>query len=92
MHVQKNQVWAQSRLFCSIFSCLKEVCIGDIVDDIFFPSFSPFFLLCSYALLNKLSAERQEILQNSLQLFDFYSECDDFNKWMREKSKVGQLG
>jgi hypothetical protein len=43
----------------------------------------------SYALLNKLSKERQEILQNSLQLFDFYSECDDFNKWMREKSKVG---
>ena len=35
-----------------------------------------------YALLQKLSKERQEILQNSLQLFDFYSECDDFNKWM----------
>ena len=41
-----------------------------------------------YALLQKLSKERQEILQNSLQLFDFYSECDDFNKWMREKSKA----
>merc|ERR1719319_584207 len=41
-----------------------------------------------YVLLNKLSKERQDILQNSLQLFDFYSECDDFNKWMREKSKT----
>ena len=25
--------------------------------------------------------------QNSLQLFDFYSECEDFNKWMKDKSK-----
>eukprot|EP00092_Neocalanus_flemingeri_P017139 GFUD01018536.1.p1 GENE.GFUD01018536.1~~GFUD01018536.1.p1 ORF type:complete len:428 (+),score=136.20 GFUD01018536.1:157-1440(+) len=42
----------------------------------------------SYVLLNKLSRERQEILQNSLQLFDFYSECEDFNKWMKDKSKA----
>ena len=42
----------------------------------------------SYELLNRLSKERQEILQNSLKLFDFYSECDDFNKWMKEKSKA----
>ena len=46
--------------------------------------------LSSYVLLKKLSKERQDILQNSLQLFDFYSECDDFNKWMREKSKVSR--
>jgi len=42
----------------------------------------------NYDLLNKLSRERQEILQNSLQLFDFYSECEDFNKWMKDKSKA----
>ena len=27
-------------------------------------------------------------LKNSLQLFDFYSECEDFNKWMKDKSKA----
>jgi len=42
----------------------------------------------SYDLLNKLSRERQEIMQNSLQLFDFYSECEDFNKWMKDTSKA----
>ena len=41
----------------------------------------------SYDLLLMLSKERQEILQNSLKLFDFYSECEDFNKWMKDKSK-----
>ena len=42
----------------------------------------------SHDLLNRLSQERLEILQNSLKLFDFYSECEDFNKWMKEKSKA----
>jgi len=42
----------------------------------------------NYALLKKLSKERQEILQNSLKLFDFYSECEDFNKWMKDKTKA----
>ena len=41
----------------------------------------------SYDLLLMFSKERQEILQNSLKLFDFYSECEDFNKWMKDKSK-----
>ena len=42
----------------------------------------------SYDLLLMLSKERQEILQNSLKLFDFYSECEDFNKWMKDKIKA----
>ena len=42
----------------------------------------------SYDVLLKLSKERLEILQNSLKLFDFYSECDDFNKWMKDKIKA----
>jgi len=42
----------------------------------------------SYDLLKKLSRERQEILQNSLRLFDYYSECEDFNKWMKDRSKA----
>ena len=42
----------------------------------------------SYEVLLQLSKERLEILQNSLKLFDFYSECDDFNKWMKDKGKA----
>ncbi len=39
----------------------------------------------NYTNLQKLSEERQLILQNSLQLFDYYDECADFGKWLREK-------
>ena len=39
----------------------------------------------SEALLKKLNLSRQEILQNSLQSFDFYSEYKDFNKGMTGK-------
>ena len=43
---------------------------------------------CSEIHLFCIFPFRQEILQNSLKLFDFYSECEDFNKWMKEKAKA----
>ena len=45
-------------------------------------------ILENYTNLQKLSEERSKILQNSLQLFDYYDEIADFGKWLREKAKI----
>ncbi|KAL4721442.1 hypothetical protein ACJJTC_001653 [Scirpophaga incertulas] len=38
--------------------------------------------------LLKLSESRQAQLEDAIQLYSFFAECDDFEKWMKEKEKL----
>ncbi|KAL4703876.1 hypothetical protein ACJJTC_010810 [Scirpophaga incertulas] len=41
-----------------------------------------------YEELLKLSESRQAQLEDAIQLYSFFAECDDFEKWMKEKEKL----
>ncbi|XP_054722410.1 spectrin beta chain, non-erythrocytic 5-like [Uloborus diversus] len=42
----------------------------------------------SYTELIELSKARRHYLEDSIQLYSFYRECDDFEAWMKEKDRV----
>ncbi|CAH0730722.1 unnamed protein product, partial [Brenthis ino] len=41
-----------------------------------------------YAALLKLSEQRRLQLEDAIKLFSFFAECDDFDKWIRDKEKM----
>ncbi|CAG9789926.1 unnamed protein product [Diatraea saccharalis] len=41
-----------------------------------------------YEELLKLSAARREQLEDAIKLYSFFAECDDFDKWMKDKEKM----
>lgn len=42
----------------------------------------------TYDNLQKLAARRNELLADAIRLFRFYRECDDFEKWIKDKEKL----
>ncbi|XP_028142929.1 spectrin beta chain, non-erythrocytic 1 isoform X1 [Diabrotica virgifera virgifera] len=42
----------------------------------------------SYAQLQDLAAKRQALLADAVKLFTFYKECDDFEKWIKDKEQL----
>ncbi|RVE46092.1 hypothetical protein evm_009256 [Chilo suppressalis] len=42
----------------------------------------------SYDELLELSAARREQLEDAIKLYSFFAECDDFDKWMKDKEKM----
>ncbi|KAL5291928.1 SPTBN5 family protein [Megaselia abdita] len=42
----------------------------------------------TYDLLQETAQKRHALLEDSIRLFAFYRECDDFEKWMKEKEKI----
>ncbi|XP_031334782.1 spectrin beta chain, non-erythrocytic 1 isoform X2 [Photinus pyralis] len=41
----------------------------------------------TYGELQKLAAHRHTLLEDAIRLFRFYRECDDFEKWIKDKEK-----
>ncbi|KAK4883333.1 hypothetical protein RN001_006652 [Aquatica leii] len=41
----------------------------------------------TYEQLQKLAAHRHALLEDAIRLFRFYRECDDFEKWIKDKEK-----
>lgn len=41
-----------------------------------------------YMELKKLASRRHALLDDSIRLFGFYRECDDFEKWIKDKEKL----
>ncbi|XP_044756004.1 spectrin alpha chain isoform X2 [Coccinella septempunctata] len=41
----------------------------------------------TYDDLKKMAARRHALLEDSMRLFKFYKECDDFERWMKDKEK-----
>lgn len=44
----------------------------------------------TYKELQELAARRHALLDDSIRLFGFYKECDDFEKWIKDKEKLLQ--
>ncbi|KAL9901308.1 spectrin beta chain, non-erythrocytic 5 kst isoform 1-T1 [Glossina fuscipes fuscipes] len=42
----------------------------------------------TYDELQDMAQKRHALLEDSIHLFGFYRECDDFEKWMREKERI----
>jgi len=42
----------------------------------------------TYKELQELAGRRHALLEDSIRLFGFYRECDDFEKWIRDKEKM----
>lgn len=42
----------------------------------------------SYTQLQDLAARRQALLADAVKLFTFYKECDDFEKWIKDKEQL----
>ncbi|KAL3276987.1 hypothetical protein HHI36_012347 [Cryptolaemus montrouzieri] len=41
----------------------------------------------TYDELKKLATQRHALLEDAIRLFKFYKECDDFERWMKDKEK-----
>lgn len=46
----------------------------------------------TYDECQELSAKRHALLEDSIRLFGFYRECDDFEKWIKDKEKLLTTG
>lgn len=42
----------------------------------------------TYDELQEMAQKRHALLEDSIHLFGFYRECDDFEKWMKEKERM----
>ncbi|KAF5273495.1 hypothetical protein FQA39_LY07512 [Lamprigera yunnana] len=42
----------------------------------------------TYEHLQKVAAHRYALLEDSIRLFTFYRECDDFERWIKDKEKL----
>lgn len=42
----------------------------------------------TYDELQDMAQKRHALLEDSIHLFGFYRECDDFEKWMKEKERI----
>lgn len=42
----------------------------------------------TYDQLQELAQRRHALLEDSIRLFGFYKECDDFEKWIKDKEKL----
>lgn len=42
----------------------------------------------TYNELQELAAKRHALLEDAIRLYGFYRECDDFEKWIRDKEKM----
>ncbi|XP_046671295.1 LOW QUALITY PROTEIN: spectrin beta chain-like [Homalodisca vitripennis] len=42
----------------------------------------------TYTHLLELAEQRHALLEDSIRLFGFYRECDDFEKWIKDKEKM----
>ncbi|XP_023018167.2 spectrin beta chain, non-erythrocytic 5 kst isoform X2 [Leptinotarsa decemlineata] len=42
----------------------------------------------TYDQLQDLAAKRRALLEDAVKLFTFYKECDDFEKWIKDKEKI----
>lgn len=42
----------------------------------------------TYAKLKDMAATRRALLEDSIRLFRFYRECDDFERWIKDKEKL----
>ncbi|XP_073969406.1 spectrin beta chain, non-erythrocytic 5 kst isoform X2 [Rhodnius prolixus] len=42
----------------------------------------------TYAQLKELALKRRALLEDSIRLFGFFRECDDFGKWIKDKEKM----
>lgn len=42
----------------------------------------------TYSDLITLAAKRRAVLEDSVRLFKFYKECDDFERWIKDKEKL----
>lgn len=42
----------------------------------------------TYGLLQEMATKRHALLEDSIRLFRFYRECDDFEKWIKDKEKL----
>ncbi|XP_037933014.1 spectrin beta chain, non-erythrocytic 5 isoform X1 [Teleopsis dalmanni] len=42
----------------------------------------------TYDELQEMAQKRHALLEDSIHLFGFYRECDDFEKWMKEKERI----
>lgn len=42
----------------------------------------------TYDNLKQAAAKRRDLLEDAVRLFRFYGECDDFEKWIKEKEKL----
>ncbi|KAJ8972183.1 hypothetical protein NQ314_000313 [Rhamnusium bicolor] len=45
----------------------------------------------TYKQLKELAAKRRALLEDAIKLFTFYKECDDFEKWIKDKEKILSL-
>lgn len=42
----------------------------------------------TYKQLQDMAVRRHALLEDSIRLFGFYRECDDFEKWIKDKEKM----
>lgn len=42
----------------------------------------------TYGKLKEVAAKRHALLEDAIRLFRFYAECDDFEKWIKDKEKL----
>lgn len=42
----------------------------------------------TYSLLKDLAGKRHALLEDAIRLFRFYGECDDFEKWIKDKERL----
>lgn len=42
----------------------------------------------TYEQLQKMATHRHALLEDAIRLFRFYKECDDFEKWIKDKEKL----
>ncbi len=42
----------------------------------------------TYEQLQDIAVRRHALLEDSIHLFGFYRECDDFEKWIKDKEKM----
>ncbi|KAG5890886.1 hypothetical protein JTB14_002826 [Gonioctena quinquepunctata] len=42
----------------------------------------------TYSQLQDLAAKRHALLEDAVKLFTFYKECDDFERWIKDKEKI----
>ncbi|KAG8238739.1 hypothetical protein J437_LFUL018159, partial [Ladona fulva] len=42
----------------------------------------------TYNNLKELSQKRQIMLEDAIRLYSFYRECEDFEKWIKDKEKM----
>lgn len=45
----------------------------------------------TYGRLLEMAARRRALLEDAIKLFTFYKECDDFEKWIKDKEKILSL-